>query len=176
MRAISRVPRTWRLLIGVAVILLVVALLLVVFVVNARAAPRQPVPFPHNVMVQAGTPCLFCHTEATRSDAAGIPSVQRCMGCHEVIAPERPNIQKVAQYWQEGKPIPWTRIYQLPRFVHFSHQVHLAASINCERCHGDVGNMTETYQAVKMTMGWCLDCHGKQPNAKQLYECTICHY
>ena len=28
---------------------------------------------------------------------------------------------------------------------------------------------------VKMNMGWCLDCHEKQPNATQLMDCVICH-
>lgn len=145
--------------------------------VNAQQpAPQQPIAFNHQVMVQMGIDCLFCHTDATRSPSAGMPSVEKCMGCHKVIDPTNPEIQKVAAYWQDQQPIPWVRINQLPRFVYFSHQVHVVAGgINCETCHGDVAHMTQTHAVVQMNMGWCLSCHEKQPNANQLTECITCH-
>jgi c(7)-type cytochrome triheme protein len=99
------------------------------------------------------------------------------MGCHSVIGTDRPEVVKLAGYWQRQEPIPWVLINRLPRFVRFSHQVHVGgAGLNCERCHGDVGQMTETYQAVKMDMGWCLRCHSQQAAATQLRDCGVCHY
>jgi hypothetical protein len=69
------------------------------------------------------------------------------------------------------------RINQLPRHVKFPHHVHVTAgALNCERCHGDVGKMDVTHQVANMNMGWCLDCHQQQPNAKQLIDCVACHY
>jgi hypothetical protein len=64
-----------------------------------------------------------------------------------------------------------------PDFVYFSHQAHLVAGANCENCHGDVGSMRVTQRVVKMDMGWCLDCHLKQPEDKvaRLADCLICH-
>jgi hypothetical protein len=35
--------------------------------------------------------------------------------------------------------------------------------------------MEVTKEVVAMTMGWCLDCHEKQPNATQLKDCVVCH-
>jgi hypothetical protein len=35
--------------------------------------------------------------------------------------------------------------------------------------------MTVAKPVVRMNMGWCLDCHEKQPNASQLMDCVICH-
>jgi hypothetical protein len=68
------------------------------------------------------------------------------------------------------------RLDRLPRFVHFSHEVHVVAgALNCEDCHGDVGHMTVTQPISRLEMGWCLDCHGKQPNADQLKDCVVCH-
>jgi hypothetical protein len=142
---------------------------------DARAAPEQPIEFNHQAMVQLGIQCLFCHSDAMRSPVAGMPSVQLCMGCHATIATEAPEIQKVAAYWNAQEPIPWTRVYQMPRFVYFSHRMHLAAGLNCERCHGEVGHMTVAQPVVKMDMGWCLDCHEKQANASQLRDCIVCH-
>lgn len=141
-----------------------------------QAAPQQPIPFNHEVMVQLGIKCLFCHSEARRSQAAGMPSVEKCMGCHKTIATGSPAIQQLAGYWERQEPIPWVRVNRLPRFVYFSHQVHVTvANLNCERCHGDVGHMAEARPVVTMNMGWCLNCHEKQPNAAQLKDCVICH-
>lgn len=143
---------------------------------EAQAAPEQPIPFNHQVMVQAGISCLFCHTDARRSPAAGMPSVQKCMGCHDVIATDSPAIQQLTGYWERQEPIPWVRVNRLPRFVYFSHQAHVVAGgLNCESCHGDVGKMAAARPVVKMNMGWCLSCHEKQPNADQLVDCVICH-
>ena len=143
---------------------------------RAQAAPEQPVAFNHQAMVQLGINCLFCHTEARRSSSAGMPSVEKCMGCHKVIDTNSAEIQKLAGYWERQEPIPWMRVNQLPRFVYFSHQVHVVtAALNCEQCHGDVGHMQAARPVVKMNMGWCLDCHEKQPNANQLMDCIICH-
>lgn len=142
---------------------------------QTKSEPNQPIPFPHEDMVQRGVQCLFCHTSATKSPAAGMPSVEKCMGCHNVIATGSADIQALAEFWQRGEPIPWNRINQLPRFVYFSHRVHVSAGSNCERCHGDVGHMTVTEPVVKMSMGWCIDCHKQQPEARALTDCITCH-
>jgi hypothetical protein len=169
--------RTRRLILGVVAIVGVIVLVGACLLVTPRtqAAPEQPIAFNHQVMVQLGIQCLFCHTEARRSPAAGIPSVARCMGCHTVIAADTPVIKQVAGYWDRQEPIPWARVNQLPRFVFFSHQVHIAAGRNCEDCHGDVGHMTVDHPVLTMNMGWCLTCHEQQPNAAQLQDCVVCH-
>ena len=168
---------TRRLFVGILIILVVFGSAFLLLASTAvGAAPQQPITFNHEVMVQKGIPCLYCHTEALKSPVAGIPSVQKCMGCHNTIATDSPEVKKLAGYWERQEPIPWVRINQLPRFVYFSHQVHVvAASLNCERCHGDVGHMTVTRPVVNMTMGWCLSCHKQQPNAQQLTDCAVCH-
>ncbi len=143
---------------------------------NARAQASQPIAFPHKAMVQIGVQCLYCHQDARRSPAAGMPSVKKCMDCHRYVNPSNPTIQQVAAYWNRQEAIPWVRENLLPRFVYFSHQVHVdAAGLNCERCHGDVGQMTIAVPVVRMNMGWCLECHQQQPNADQLRDCVVCH-
>jgi Cytochrome c7 and related cytochrome c len=162
--------------IGALALVLVLGGVFFLLASGAQAAPQQPIAFKHEVMVQAGVPCLFCHTEAMKSADAGMPSVEKCVGCHRTIAPDSPEIQKVLAYWKEQKPIEWVRVNQLPRFVYFSHEVHVVgAGLNCETCHGDVGHMTVTYAPIKMTMGFCLSCHEKQTNAPQLMDCITCH-
>jgi hypothetical protein len=141
------------------------------------AAPEQPIDYSHSTHVEAGVQCLYCHASAMRSDIAGIPSVQKCMGCHSIIATDSPAVQELTAYWERGEPLPWKRVDQQADFVYFSHQPHLGAGINCETCHGDVGSMDTTRPVVKMDMGWCLDCHLEQPEEKvaRLADCIACH-
>ena len=141
------------------------------------AAPEQPIPYSHRAHIEAGMQCLFCHPNALRSDLAGIPSVQTCMGCHRVIKTDSPAIQPLTGYLERGEPIAWQPVNRQPDFVYFSHQPHLGAGLNCETCHGDVGRMTVARPVVKMDMGWCLDCHLGQPDEKvaRLTDCLACH-
>jgi len=168
--------RFW--LIGI-LILVVVGVIAGVFFTRAQvyAAPEQPIAYSHKVHVEAGIQCLFCHTSALKTPLAGIPSMQKCMGCHDVIATDNPDIQQVASYYESGEPIPWVRVNLQPDFVYFNHQPHLGAGLNCETCHGDVGQMDVTRQTVKMDMGWCLGCHINQPDEKvgRLADCLACH-
>ncbi len=169
----------WR-LIGAVVVVLVILVAAAGYyfytsAAQAQAAPAQPIAFPHRTMVKLGVTCVYCHSEAMHSPVAGIPSEQKCMGCHSTIAADKPDIQQLTAYYQRQEPIQWVRIYQLPRFVYFTHEVHIAAGFNCERCHGDVGNMMVTTRVVTMDMGWCLSCHQQQPNATQLTDCVVCH-
>ncbi len=164
---------------------LLIALLLVVGIgggiiltrAQARAAPSQPIAFSHRTHSEAGVQCLFCHSGAVRSAVAGIPSVQLCMGCHAVIAPESEAIQTVAGYWERGEPIPWNRVNRQPDFVYTSHQPHLGAGLNCETCHGNVAQMDVAQPVLRMDMGWCLNCHLQQPEEQvaRLTDCLACH-
>ncbi|MGE5139704.1 MAG: cytochrome c3 family protein [Rudaea sp.] len=172
-----RTPRFWiAVVIVLAVLLLLSGFVAYFFAPKILAAPEQPINFPHSIMVKAGITCLYCHSDAIRGPAAGIPSVEKCVGCHRFINPTNAEVAKALNYYKEGKPIPWVRVNELPRFVKFSHQPHIAMGINCERCHGDVGNMGVDVPVVNMNMGWCLDCHTSQPNGQQLRDCAICHY
>jgi len=144
---------------------------------QALAAPEQPIEYSHEIHVAAGVQCLYCHSGALRASTAGIPSVEKCMGCHAVIATDEPEVQQVASYGAQGDEIPWIPVNVQPDFVFFSHPPHLAASLNCETCHGDVSQMGVARPALRMDMGWCLKCHLEQPEEKvaRLADCVTCH-
>jgi hypothetical protein len=132
--------------------------------------PEQPIAFSHRV--HAGTnqiDCLFCHTAASRSPSAGLPSVERCMACHQYIAVRRPEIRKLADFWEQRQPIPWVRVHRLPDYVYFSHKRHVKAGVACQTCHGPVQEMEVVYQYAPLTMGWCLECH-QQPQGTPVNE------
>jgi hypothetical protein len=159
-----------------AIALLVLAAILISRLV-AQAAPSQPIAFDHSLHDQAAIECLYCHPNALRSDVAGIPSVQKCIGCHQTIATERPEVQVLIGYWERQEPILWNPVNEPLDFVYFSHQPHLSAGVNCEICHGNVAEMTVARPAIRMDMGWCLNCHLEQPEEKvaRLTDCIACH-
>src|SRR5918996_182131 len=92
----------------------------------------QPIAFPHNVHVQTyKLDCQYCHSDARRSEYAGLPSVTRCMGCHKITAADKPEIQKLAQYASKNEPVPWARVFKVPEFTYFPHKAHVRAGISC---------------------------------------------
>ena len=151
--------------------------------------PNQPIPFSH--LHHAGRyeiECLYCHQGTDRSQAAGVPSVELCMGCHENFPAEYDEMEGIRilkQYWAEREPIPWVQIHRVPEHVQFRHNRHVQAGVDCTRCHGDVAAMEKLYltpdrvwwswglPAEKLEMGWCIQCHRENEVSQ---DCFTCHY
>ncbi len=139
-------------------------------------APLQPVDFPHPRHVQLlNLNCIYCHYAAYKSPDPGLPAVSTCMGCHNLIGPQRPKVDTLPQrtstalqalirfapQMQPDKwtPIPWIRIHKLPEYVHFTHMRHVNAGVTCQTCHGPIQSMNRVYQFASLNMGWCINCH-----------------
>lgn len=97
------------------------------------------------------------------------------MTCHQVIAPDQPEIKKVAAYLQRGEDIPWQRVYHYAPAAHlkFNHAPHIRAGVECTTCHGDLTQQTVAIRAVNLNMGYCIACH-KQKKAS--VDCITCHF
>ncbi len=122
--------------------------------------PDQPVKFDHRHHVgDDGIDCLYCHGDARRSPAAGVPSTSVCMGCHNQVWPTSPELALVRQSIFENRPIHWTRVTSLPDFVFFNHSAHVNKGVGCVSCHGRIDEMRRVEQVHPMTMRWCLECH-----------------
>ncbi len=143
--------------------------------VGWRATPVQPIAFPHSKHIANGIGCMTCHIGVDKGPVAGIPSAKLCMGCHEVLASDRPEVKKLTAYYNSGLDISWQRVsgFATSAHVKFNHSPHIRAGIDCSRCHGDVAEMMVVVRAVKIDMGFCLSCH----RAKQVStDCVTCHY
>ncbi len=158
-------------------------------------APEQPIAFPHTVHVkEMGIACEFCHRNVTIGEAATVPSVAQCMFCHTTIQGETasPEIAKLVDYFNEGRPIDWARVHRLPDHVQFVHEAHIrffsqkedvikgaqeqgmsAVEATCTICHGQIRDMVEVKQVRSLKMGDCVDCH-RDNNAPT--DCVTCHY
>lgn len=161
--------------------------------------PRQPIYFSH--LIHAGSfqiPCQYCHADARRSEYAGLPSVERCLGCHKVIGQDNPEIAKIQEYAGRGEPVPWVRVFKVPEFTHFPHKPHVLADLACQTCHGPVERMrvvgADTGPKLRddlsrlvgltpaqrpLTMGWCIECHREQNatrGTRAPLDCVTCHH
>ncbi len=135
-------------------------------------APQQPIAFSHKI--HAGDfkiACEYCHSYARRAAVAGIPSVQRCMGCHKITAADKPQVQKLQTHWNQKQSIQWVKVTSMPDFVFFEHWPHIRAGVKCQTCHGPIETMAET-QPTALTMSECLTCHRKE---KASIDCVTCH-
>ena len=151
--------------------------------------PEQPIYYSHKVHAGINQiSCLYCHGAAMDSRHAAIPSVNVCMNCHKTITSYEKGpklfredgtevngtreIEKLyafagfdpknANAWDpsKAKPIPWTKIHNLPDHVYFNHSQHIkAGKVQCQSCHGEINEMDEVFQFSELSMGWCVNCH-----------------
>jgi hypothetical protein len=120
----------------------------------------QPLEFDHRHHVRdVGIDCEYCHNTARRAATAGVPSTEKCMGCHDQIWNRSPMLDVVKRSYFSGLPIPWNRVHDIPGFVYFNHAIHVNKGFGCASCHGRVDRMPAVYQVATLTMGFCLDCH-----------------
>lgn len=142
---------------------------------DVRRVPVQPIAFTHKAHLAAGMQCTDCHAGVDQGPDAAIPSVKLCMTCHQVIATDKPEIKKVAAYFQRGEEIPWQRVYNYSPLEHvkFNHAPHIRAGVDCKTCHGDMTQQTVAVRAVNLTMGACNQCH-RLKHAPT--DCTTCHF
>ena len=94
------------------------------------------------------------------------------MQCHTVVKKDSPAIQKLAQYAQERKAVPWVRIYKTKVFVRYCHRVHLNAKVACADCHGPVAESVKVVKEGDISMAACMTCHQMR---RREFRCNFCH-
>jgi hypothetical protein len=151
--------------------------------------PVQPIQFSHKHHAgEYEIDCQYCHAGTDVSAAAGVPSVELCMGCHSQFPAsydELEGIRTLKEDWEQKQPTEWVQIHRLPEHVQFRHNRHIQAGFDCQTCHGPVEEMDKVYlvpdthvwpwllPAQKLEMGWCINCH-RENGASQ--DCYACHY
>lgn len=152
-------------IIGGGLAVLVVVLLASVLyrspvVTQVNINKEQPIPFSHQRHVGAnGIDCRYCHTTVEKSGVANVPPTETCMTCHSQVLADAPMLAPVHESWKTGKPIEWTRVYDLPDFVYFDHSIHVAKGMGCTTCHGEIQEQRLTRKVNTLHMAWCLQCH-----------------
>ena len=139
----------------------------------AEKPPEQPIPYSHKTHATIGLACRDCHSMPGPGKRATFPAEARCMACHTSIKSDSPSIRKLAQYYKEQRPVPWVRVYQIPDYVFFSHQVHLSRDgVSCETCHGPVAQRDVVTKEKGVDMASCMFCHDQY---RVPIACNGCH-
>lgn len=158
---------------GLVVALLALILLTGEMSVRTASSPHaQPVVFDHALHARQKLACADCHTLASKTEKAGLPTANLCMTCHQVIKAESAEVKKIAQFQKARQMIPWVRLYEVPAFVYFNHSRHLKAGMKCAECHGNTGTIAVSATEREFTMATCMDCH-RTRNASN--DCLTCH-
>jgi ABC-type nitrate/sulfonate/bicarbonate transport system substrate-binding protein len=101
------------------------------------------------------------------------PATSTCMNCHAKVVTDRPAIKKLAEYAHSKRAIPWVRVYQVLPGVTWTHRRHLQAGVQCETCHGAVGDLQAMSETTAVTsMAACISCHQARGAS---VACTVCH-
>jgi hypothetical protein len=130
------------------------------YVTGQSAYIDQPIQFSHAHHVGGvGLDCRYCHTTVEKSTFANIPPTKTCMNCHSQLWNQAPILEPVRASLRDNTPLQWTRVNDLPDFVYFNHQVHVAKGVGCATCHGPVDKMPLMLQHASLQMEWCLACH-----------------
>ncbi len=151
-------------------------LLLLLLAFPSQAVTQQPLDFSHSAHVEkAKMQCVDCHTGAVSRDVAGIPTISKCMLCHQFIGTDLPEVVRLTEYWERKHEVPWVRVYGFKKdaAVQFRHAPHARAEVACSECHGDVASMRVAVKAVHHTMGSCVTCHREN---KASDDCLACHF
>jgi len=136
-------------------------------------APEQPIAFSHVIHAgKLGLACTHCHVNVERSSQATVPTLSICMECHKSAATDRPEVQKLTRAWEEGRPVEWIKVHDLPWHVRFTHKRHIRAGVDCAVCHGELKAMPRVRRVRSLEMGWCIQCH-RANNAPT--DCLVCH-
>ena len=65
---------------------------------NVNYAPQQPINFSHKIHAgENKIQCTYCHFAAEKGRHAGIPPVELCMNCHNIVKKGSKEIGKLKE-------------------------------------------------------------------------------
>lgn len=122
--------------------------------------PAQPIEYSHALHVgELAIDCRYCHAQVERSAVATVPPSKVCMNCHSLVKRDSPMLAVLRDSIENGRPIRWVRIHNVPDYAFFDHSIHVRAGVGCQSCHGEIHTMEVVAQEEPLSMAWCLDCH-----------------
>ena len=164
---------TWRVSLGLAVLLLAAV---VVPLVALRSSVPQPIAFNHRKHTEdLGLSCEFCHAHVRRGAHAGLPDANTCSMCHTVPQGTSEEAARVTELIAQGDPLQFNKLFRLAPHVFYTHRRHVElGELECQTCHGAIAETERppSRPLVKVTMDFCIDCHREQG---QTLDCNACH-
>jgi len=148
----------------------------------------QPLEFRHKTHADKSgvAECSECHALRDDGTFAGIPSVEKCAGCHsDHLGTSAAEATLVDAYVKPRVETPWLVYARQPANVWFSHAVHVRrAALHCEQCHSTYGQSDEVriYEQNRIS-GYSRDIWGHsisrlrrtQYSGMKMSDCENCH-
>ena len=150
----------------------------------------QPFDFNHKFHVAQTGDCATCHSFRADGTFAGVPTIDRCLDCHDPSSgvPEGADKDETIfyrDYLTKYREVPWHVYARQPANVFFSHAAHvLKAKENCVECHGDIGSSTHLrpYEENRIS-GYSRDIWGYSISGIKTHpwdrmkmdDCSACH-
>lgn len=149
----------------------------------------QPLEFRHKTHAEKSgvAECVECHALRDDGEFAGLPTMEKCAGCHaEEIGESAAEATLVSSYIKPGHETPWLVYAQQPTNVWFSHAIHVKrAGLKCAECHGKYGesDQVKVYE-VNLISGYSRDIWGHSMSrlrrapgdGMKMNDCEACHH
>ncbi|MGI9457240.1 MAG: cytochrome c3 family protein [Aeoliella sp.] len=156
-------------------------------------APEQPIAYSHRLHAgELQIDCQFCHSAASSSQHAGIPSSDVCMKCHQYVTTSYNVMQQEAKAAEEKKREPKTIVSAELKKLYDSLALDdklqsieggEPKSIDWVRVHNLPDYVTFNHQAHVSAGVTCQTCHGpvetmervRQHSTLSMGWCVNCH-
>lgn len=149
---------------------------------------HQPLDFLHKTHAEKSgvADCGECHTIREDGTFAGLPTMEKCAGCHsDRIGDSKAEATLVNTYIKTGHETPWLVYSQQPANVWFSHAIHVKrGGLACAECHANDGesDQVRVYQVNRIS-GYSRDIWGhsisrlrRAPHeGMKMSDCEDCH-
>jgi cytochrome c551/c552 len=124
--------------------------------------------------------CMNCHKAVSEGATSGTEEIAKI---YDAAGFDPATLS----YSGEIKPVKWVKVHNLPDHVYFNHSQHVVVGdLDCKQCHGDMTKETVArvmttadlnnvgvndddvdeneikFTRPTLTMGWCIECHGKK--------------
>ena len=149
---------------------------------------EQPLSFSHRTHAgeKGGMACSDCHSIGADGRFAGIPRLEKCVGCHaQAVGTTSAEKLFVDEYVAKGKEVPWLVYSRQPENVYFPHADHVAkGKLGCETCHGPHGSTDRLRPfEVNRISGYSRDIWGpsiarvgrRSWEGMKMTDCIRCH-
>jgi menaquinone reductase, multiheme cytochrome c subunit len=149
---------------------------------------QQPLEFLHKTHAEKSgiADCNECHALREDGTFAGIPTMEKCAGCHsERIGQSNAEATLVNNFIKPGHETPWLVYARQPANVWFSHAIHVKrAGLVCMECHSTYGesDQVRVYEVNRIS-GYSRDIWGHSMSrlrrasqeGMKMSDCEDCH-
>jgi len=141
--------------------------------IDAFGTGARELVFSHRIhVVEEGLACINCHEDAEAAGEPGMPVLDGCSVCHEVLDEEKPPERRIETLFAGDGSFRAARVSALADELVFEHLAHVRAVDDCGACHTGIDRNQAVGTAQAVDMDACVACHRKRSVSS---DCSTCH-